>query len=345
MEFNFNYMSKEAKGHNIYLGEQEIGLNQVTEKVTSILNNFEINDELKTSLFQEFNHLLKNAYSRRKREGRDIDKAYLSGLISNLTGRLEIQASEISRQQTEKKEVLNPHLLNRSGANKAYDQMIENPNIEPGKKEYITFISIDLDDFKPINDKYGHVSGDNVLKSFGQSLGTVIRTEDLGIHFSGDEFGIILKFSFDEDMDEEEARDNIQRIISEKISMIQNKMNPKRPDGTEQQTSTGFHIIPSGTKPDFEDVREKADKASETSKLLKILKAKESSGRVVDFSQIEKIETEFNPEDIKKAQIIRGLKREITNAYPDLSPEEINSMLEPLVSQIMKTIEQSSNNN
>jgi len=51
---------------------------------------------------------------------------------------------------------------------------------------------IDLDDFKPINDNYGHDVGDRVLQSAAQRLGDTIRRDDTASRLGGDEFGIIL---------------------------------------------------------------------------------------------------------------------------------------------------------
>lgn len=49
----------------------------------------------------------------------------------------------------------------------------------------------DLDHFKNINDKYGHVAGDTVLKLFAEHLLTNIRSEDIAARFGGEEFAII----------------------------------------------------------------------------------------------------------------------------------------------------------
>ncbi len=55
-------------------------------------------------------------------------------------------------------------------------------------------VHIDLDDFKSINDKYGHHMGDFVLKSFGKTLSKISRREDLPFRVGGDEFMIILPY-------------------------------------------------------------------------------------------------------------------------------------------------------
>ncbi|HET6718027.1 MAG TPA: diguanylate cyclase [Rhodocyclaceae bacterium] len=51
---------------------------------------------------------------------------------------------------------------------------------------------IDLDDFKPLNDTYGHAFGDAVLKRVGQRLGAAVRGVDTAARLGGDEFVVIL---------------------------------------------------------------------------------------------------------------------------------------------------------
>ncbi len=55
-----------------------------------------------------------------------------------------------------------------------------------------TAIFIDLNDFKPINDTYGHDVGDEVLITFSNKLQGIIRDTDFIIRMGGDEFLVIL---------------------------------------------------------------------------------------------------------------------------------------------------------
>jgi len=52
---------------------------------------------------------------------------------------------------------------------------------------------IDIDNFKQINDKYGHVIGDRVLVALAQKCRTLIRSEDFIARYGGEEFTIILE--------------------------------------------------------------------------------------------------------------------------------------------------------
>src|SRR5256885_6142936 len=52
----------------------------------------------------------------------------------------------------------------------------------------LNIVLIDLDDFKQINDSYGHLAGDRVLRDIGTTLHTHTRAEDVVARFGGDEF-------------------------------------------------------------------------------------------------------------------------------------------------------------
>lgn len=56
-----------------------------------------------------------------------------------------------------------------------------------------SFLIIDVDDFKHINDRFGHPEGDRVLREIGSFLGKVMRKEDIVARFGGDEFAIFAK--------------------------------------------------------------------------------------------------------------------------------------------------------
>lgn len=60
-------------------------------------------------------------------------------------------------------------------------------------KTKVAILFIDIDDFKKINDNYGHDVGDRILKEFANCLKSSLRESDLASRLSGDEFVILIE--------------------------------------------------------------------------------------------------------------------------------------------------------
>jgi diguanylate cyclase (GGDEF)-like protein len=58
--------------------------------------------------------------------------------------------------------------------------------------EPLTLVLADIDDFKRINDRWGHPTGDEVLKAFAQRLKESVREIDLAGRWGGEEFALLL---------------------------------------------------------------------------------------------------------------------------------------------------------
>jgi len=56
----------------------------------------------------------------------------------------------------------------------------------------LSLIMFDIDHFKQINDTYGHLAGDHILKQLAATIKTRIRREDILSRYGGEEFAIIL---------------------------------------------------------------------------------------------------------------------------------------------------------
>lgn len=76
------------------------------------------------------------------------------------------------------------------------------------EKSPFALFFIDLDDFKPINDNYGHEAGDEILKWITTNISKIIRKDDVFARLGGDEFALIIKHIEDED---------ILKILAQKI--------------------------------------------------------------------------------------------------------------------------------
>lgn len=106
----------------------------------------------------------------------------------------------VSREITQRKERENllmflayhdslTHLPNRRYLQKEFPQFIENANTN---FESFAVLYIDGDNFKEVNDCYGHDTGDIFLTYFGKALLKSVRKNDLVVRFGGDEFLIIV---------------------------------------------------------------------------------------------------------------------------------------------------------
>jgi diguanylate cyclase (GGDEF)-like protein len=56
----------------------------------------------------------------------------------------------------------------------------------------LTLVIGDVDDFKLVNDTFGHLAGDEVLRLLSRTLSTSLRNSDIVARHGGEEFGILL---------------------------------------------------------------------------------------------------------------------------------------------------------
>lgn len=76
-----------------------------------------------------------------------------------------------------------------------FEQIIRNRIRRIGEDQSFALILADMDDFKKINDQYGHKAGDEALKKAVHLIQNGLRKDDLVARFGGDEFYVLLELS------------------------------------------------------------------------------------------------------------------------------------------------------
>lgn len=114
-------------------------------------------------------------------------------------------------------------------------------------------ILIDLDNFKSINDRFGHSIGDSVLRQVGLILSPVVRNYEMLARVGGDEFAILISHSG------EEAVDRLIKQVPLALKAV--KINPNDTDQLTEtlEISMGYCIFPLQYSSNKE-VYERADK-------------------------------------------------------------------------------------
>lgn len=122
----------------------------------------------------------------------DITENYLKQKQINL---------ELEKSKREAKMDFLTQLYNRLGCEDLIQSYIDNCTVDKPS----AFLLLDLDNFKLINDSFGHQKGDEVLKTIAQILKSNCRQTDIVARLGGDEFIIFLK--------ELEKKEDIHQLI------------------------------------------------------------------------------------------------------------------------------------
>ncbi|UCC40866.1 MAG: diguanylate cyclase [Candidatus Aminicenantes bacterium] len=159
------------------------------------------------------------------------------------------------------------------------------------KKEgfLIACYMIDLDQFKDINDTYGHDIGDKALIHFSEILSNNVKGQGIAIRYAGDEFVIVLS-----NVEQEKAREigtNIIKNVTE---------TPLKFDGNELTLacSIGISMFPKDSN-EWEMLFKKADEALYTAK-------RQGKGRVITVPDSGKLLTPFKLDSILASPYIVG---------------------------------------
>ncbi|MGB5278921.1 MAG: EAL domain-containing protein [Gammaproteobacteria bacterium] len=96
-------------------------------------------------------------------------------------------------------------------------------------RESMALLLVDLDDFKLVNDSFGHDAGDKLIKAVGDLLARTLRRADTVARLGGDEFAIIVE-NIDGSSDATSIADNLSTILEHNVRL------------DDQETFTGASI-------------------------------------------------------------------------------------------------------
>lgn len=91
------------------------------------------------------------------------------------------------------KNIANSDALTGVANRLALESYIQHLEQQPKKLEKLGLLVIDIDDFKHVNDQYGHMIGDKVIQMVANILKTHVRATDLIVRYGGDEFLVLLE--------------------------------------------------------------------------------------------------------------------------------------------------------
>ena len=103
--------------------------------------------------------------------------------------------------------------LNRHGLSDAIEESADSED------DIVAVLMLDIDDFKSVNDTYGHDVGDQVLRETAARIGSCLRGGDLVARIGGDEFLVIIKSPTSRDIAETIAA-RIRSAVSQPMRLV-----------------------------------------------------------------------------------------------------------------------------
>lgn len=96
--------------------------------------------------------------------------------------------------------------------NRQTTESLINEVIQKNSKSLAAFLLIDIDNFKNINDRLGHMQGDNVLTEISEEIKLIFRSSDIIGRIGGDEFVVFIKDIYEENHAVKKAKEILETI-------------------------------------------------------------------------------------------------------------------------------------
>lgn len=179
----------------IFVNMVRAPLNRIGEKARRISENHQnLGEQIREPIFKEMKELT-DAFNTMSTALAD----QVGELETRVKGRTaELEAAKEKIQEMAEHDSLTG-LPNRRLLHEQFDKAVAPVG---NKSEGIALLMIDLDNYKEINDSFGHLVGDEVLQEVGKRFQDVLRESDLITRWGGDEFVILLyNVSHDKDIE------------------------------------------------------------------------------------------------------------------------------------------------
>ncbi len=196
-------------------GDGSIAISNIKTKIKSIKIN---NVGLEQLVFLQ-NELINSALSI-ENEIDNVGKTILSSKseISILQNKISKLENELEKTKEESSRDDLTELLNRKAYEKEASKL---ESLYSRSQNNYAIVFIDLDNFKKVNDTYGHSAGDMVLVKFSKFLKKETRGLDIIARYGGEEFVAILNFTIIEELVRYLKR--IKNIINENVFLYKEK--------------------------------------------------------------------------------------------------------------------------
>jgi diguanylate cyclase (GGDEF)-like protein len=109
------------------------------------------------------------------------------------TTRVRIERADLMQEEEHAKRQARIDALTALGNRRAFDERLDRA-IDHARlhSKPLSVIVTDLDDFKVINDSYGHLNGDELLRTAAAAMRAAVRDHDACYRWGGDEFAVLL---------------------------------------------------------------------------------------------------------------------------------------------------------
>ncbi|MFH2043595.1 MAG: GGDEF domain-containing protein [Pseudomonadota bacterium] len=220
---------------------------KINNEVGSIVSSFSIYSTINDVKNEVLNRLsnIKQMLAKKKKEEEDKSQKAQKKIhwLRKKISLAEVEVQTLSKKANQFKEEANKDGLTGLYNRKAFDMKIIEllESLNQGGAVFL-MVMFDVDNFKWINDTYGHVAGDRVLQKVAATLTKTFRKDEFIARYGGDEFAVII-----ENMPEAMAQ---ERILSFNESFSKTRFFSNKEDIVQISVSAGISSAAIGDNPD-----------------------------------------------------------------------------------------------